>query len=45
MCDYMYYEHRQRGKIKNSIPAEEEPELEKITTATEEEQQPMTVRA
>lgn len=41
MCDHMYYEHRLRGKIKNSIPAGE-PELEKITT---EEEKPMTVTA
>jgi len=38
MCDYMYYEHKQRGKLKNLIPAEE-PELEKV------EEQPMTVKA
>jgi hypothetical protein len=41
MCDYMYYEHRQKGKVKNLIPAEE-PELERVTTA---EEQPMTVSA
>jgi hypothetical protein len=28
MCDYMYYEHKQRGKLKNLVPTEE-PELEK----------------
>jgi len=38
MCDYMYYEHKQRGKLKNLVPAEE-PELEKV------EEQPMTVKA
>jgi len=38
MCDYMYYEGKQRGKLKNLIPAEE-PELEKV------EEQPMTVKA
>ena len=38
MCDYMYYEQRQRGKLKNLVPAEE-PELEKV------EEQPMTVKA
>jgi hypothetical protein len=38
MCDYMYYEHKQRGKLKNLVPAEE-PELEKA------EEQPMTVNA
>ncbi|GEM_PF-1499053 len=46
MCDHMYYEHRQKGKLKNLIPAEE-PELESVTTtaAVEEEKQPMTVSA
>ena len=38
MCDYMYHEHKQRGKLKNLVPAEE-PELEKV------EEQPMTVKA
>jgi hypothetical protein len=38
MCDYMYYEQKQRGKLKNLVPAEE-PELEKV------EEQPMTVKA
>jgi hypothetical protein len=38
MCDYMYYEHKQRGKLKNLVPAEE-PELEKA------EEPPMTVKA
>ncbi len=38
MCDYMYYEHKQRGKLKNLVPTEE-PELEKV------EEQPMTVKA
>lgn len=37
MCDYMYYEQRHRGKLKNLVPAEE-PELEKA------EEQPMTVK-
>jgi hypothetical protein len=37
MCDYMYYEHKQKGKLKNLIPLEE-PELEKI------EEQPITVK-
>jgi hypothetical protein len=31
MCDYMYYENKQRGKLKNRINIEEqEPELEKV---------------
>lgn len=38
MCDYMYYEHKQRGKVKNLIPVEE-PELEKV------EEQPISVKA
>jgi hypothetical protein len=38
MCDYMYYEHKQRGKLKNLVHAEE-PELGKV------EEQPMTVKA
>jgi hypothetical protein len=38
MCDYMYYEHKQRGKLKNLVPVEE-PELEKA------EEKPMTVKA
>jgi hypothetical protein len=38
MCDYMYYEHKQRGKVKNLISVEE-PELEKV------EEHPMTVKA
>jgi hypothetical protein len=37
MCDYMYYEQRQRDKLKNLVPVEE-PELEKV------EEQPMTVK-
>jgi hypothetical protein len=40
MCDYMYYEHKQRARIKNSIPeTKEQPELEKV------EEHPMTVKA
>lgn len=38
MCDYMYYEEKQKSKLKNMVPAEE-PELEKV------EEQPMTVKA
>jgi hypothetical protein len=38
MCDYMYYEGKHRGKLKNLVPAEE-AELEKA------EEQPMTVKA
>ena len=38
MCDYMYYEPKQRAKIKNPLP-EQEPELEKV------EEQPMVVKA
>ena len=38
MCDYMYYEHKQRAKIKNPLP-ETEPELEKV------EEHPMAVKA
>ena len=38
MCDYMYYESKQKGKLKNLVPAEE-PELEQV------EEQPMTVKA
>lgn len=38
MCDYMYYEQKHRGKLKNLEPAKE-PELEKV------EEQPMTVKA
>jgi hypothetical protein len=37
MCDYMYHEHKQRGKIKDLVPAEE-AELEKV------EEQPITVK-
>ena len=36
MCDYMYYEHKQRAKAKNLLP--EEPELEKA------EEQPMVIK-
>ncbi len=36
MCD-MYYEPKQRARIKNPVP--EEPELEKV------EEQPMVVKA
>jgi hypothetical protein len=36
MCDYMYYEHKQRAKVK--LP-EAEPELEKV------EEQPVIVKA
>jgi hypothetical protein len=39
MCDYMYYEHKQRAKAKNLLPETEEPELEKV-----EEQAPMVVK-
>ena len=42
MCDYMYYEHKQRAKAKNLLP--EEPEIEKTAIAVEEEQ-PMVVKA
>jgi hypothetical protein len=38
MCEYLYLEQKQRGKLKNLVPAEE-PELEKV------EEQPMTVKA
>jgi len=38
MCDYMYYEKKQRGRLKNIEPVEE-PELEKV------EEQPITVKA
>jgi hypothetical protein len=38
MCDYMYYEAKQKGKLKNLVPVEE-PELEQV------EEEPMTVRA
>ena len=38
MCDYMYYEHKQRGKLKNLVPTEE-PELEKA------EEKPVIVTA
>ena len=38
MCDYMYYEQKQKGKLKNLMPVEE-PDLE--TT----EEQPMTIKA
>lgn len=37
MCDYMYHEHKQRGKIKDLVPAEE-AELEKV------EEQPIAVK-
>lgn len=37
MCDYMYYEHKQRAKAKNLLP--EEPELEKV------EEQPMIIKS
>lgn len=40
MCDYMYYEQKQRIKAKNLLPETEEPELEKV-----EEQAPMVVKA
>ncbi len=38
MCDYMYYEDKQRAKTKNLVPAEE-PELENV------EEQPITVKS
>lgn len=38
MCDYMYFEHKQRGKVKNLIPIEES-ELEKA------EERPMAIKA
>jgi hypothetical protein len=38
MCDYMYYEHKQKGKLKNMVPVEE-LELEKV------EEQPVIVKA
>lgn len=38
MCEYMYYEQKQKGKLKNLVPAEE-PELEKV------EEQPIPVKA
>ena len=41
MCDYMYYEYKQKAKAKNLLPAEE-PEIEK---AAIEEEQPMVVKA
>ena len=42
MCDYMYYEYKQKAKAKNLLPAEEEPEIEKVAI---EEEQPMVVKA
>ena len=38
MCDYMYYEHKQRAKIKNPLP-QTEPELERV------EEQPAIIKA
>jgi hypothetical protein len=38
MCDYMYYEYKQRAKAKNLQP--EEPELEKVA-----EEKPIVVKA
>jgi hypothetical protein len=38
MCDYMYYERKPRTRIKNPLPEEEEPVLEKV------EEQPMVVK-
>ena len=37
MCDYMYYEPKQRSKAKNLLP--EEPELERV------EEQPMVIKS
>ena len=37
MCDYIYYEVKQRAKAKNLLP--EEPELEKA------EEQPMVIKS
>lgn len=37
MCDYMYYEPKQRAKARNLAP--EEPELEKV------EEQPMVIKS
>jgi len=46
MCDYMYYEHKQRAKARNLLP--EEPELEEKIVAEgeeEKEQAPMVIKA
>ncbi len=47
MCDYMYYEHKQRAKIKNPLPeTESEPELERILVEEEQqEEQPVILKA
>lgn len=38
MCDYMFYEYKQKARVKNPLP-ETEPELEKA------EEPPMVVKA
>ena len=40
MCDYMYYEHKQRIKAKNLLP-QTETEIERIVV---EEEQPVIVK-
>ncbi|MEO9320019.1 MAG: hypothetical protein ABI361_05040 [Nitrososphaera sp.] len=39
MCDYISTDYRSRVKAKNTVPLDEEPELEKV------EEQPITARA
>ena len=39
MCDYMYYEHKQKAKAKNLLP-ETETEIERVV-----EEQPVIVKA